>query len=204
MKKLIILFFLLPATCVASIGEVVEANIAAENGDYKTALQILSPLAKGGDVYALESIGRIYAYGDPTHRDIEKAYSYWVQAAEKECPIAMFHIANVHLRGDGKYEKDVSKAVSWYIKAAQHRHFLSAINLSSLYSGGKGIEQDKSKSLAWAVVADVLADSKEDADISYQQMHKLLPLMNPNPEDVSKAKKLALELLDSLKPKSGD
>jgi len=72
------------------------------------------------------------------------------------------------------------------------------------YSGGKGIEQDKSKSLAWAVVADVLADSKEDADISYQQMHKLLPLMNPNPEDVSKAKKLALELLDSLKPKSGD
>lgn len=66
-----------------------EGLTAAENGNYKAALEILLPLAQKGDRQSMKVVGMLYAFGVSGHELIDKirdeyAAEKWLGAACRE------------------------------------------------------------------------------------------------------------------------
>lgn len=192
MKNLItVLVLAFSSICLAST--VGEASRAAERGDFRTALDILTPLAEAGDVDALGNIGNMYAFGRGVDKDIKKAYAYWSRAADKHLGSAMYNIATIHATGEGGFEKDLALAASWYRRAAEHRHFRAMVTISSLYALGQGVQQDKIQALAWAGLAASNAPSQEHRQATVGQARKIAEGMSK--EEVAQAQVISNELL---------
>jgi TPR repeat protein len=71
--------------------------------------------------------------------DYEKAYEYYLKAAEKGYVQSMYNLAIYHEKGR-HVAKDLSKAVGWYRKAADYGHTYSENALAHyLYTGAEGV-----------------------------------------------------------------
>jgi len=169
-----------------------DAKAAAERGDYKSAFEILLPLAEAGDVDALGNVGNMYAFGQGTERDYAKAYSYWSRAADKHLGSAMGNIAVLYTNGLGGVNKDKKLAAHWYRQAAEHRHFPSMLALSSLYATGEGIEKDPIRAMAWAGLAASNAPNQRAQQAAVGQVQAIGRGMSK--EDIDKAQSVSNEL----------
>jgi TPR repeat protein len=161
----------LPLICIA--GPKDDANDAVLQGDYKKAFEILLPLAEAGDVDAMGSVGNMYAFGQGTEIDMDKAYAFWLKASEKHLGSAMGYIAALYSTGQHPVQRDDAQAAAWHKRAAEHGHWKSMMTLSSLYVLGRGIEKNKTLALAWAGLAASNAPGQKSRDIALGQARRL-------------------------------
>ena len=92
----------LPALLLADpIPSGTDALTAYTQGDYKTAMKLLRPMAEEGNTFAQFTIGKMYTYGEGVPKDPAKGMVFIRAAAEKGLAIAQLHMAKLSLEGTG-------------------------------------------------------------------------------------------------------
>lgn len=147
MKRLILtvgLWFL--TACAAGPG--FEAGHAAhERGDFKTAFEILLPLAQAGDASAQVMLGTAYASGNGMPQDAAEADKWFGKAAQSRI-YKPADIAALYQKGDG-VPKDVRKAIVWYEKGADEGDPWALYSLGAIYESGEGAPVDYDKAFTF-------------------------------------------------------
>ncbi|NNE37304.1 MAG: sel1 repeat family protein, partial [Gammaproteobacteria bacterium] len=105
--------------------------------------------------------GLAYAFGEGVTKDLETAFQYFKQAAEKDYAPAQYKIGVAYAYAEGT-PADKSQAANWYEMAAMQGHTIAQRNLGVMLENGDGIQQDKIKALAWY---NILANSGNVMDI---------------------------------------
>lgn len=87
--------------------------LAAESGDYKTALQKWEPLAKQGDPLAQFNLALLYHSGAGVPVDEQKAVSWYHKAADNGYYYAQEYLAIGYQEGWFGLPKDKKQASYW-------------------------------------------------------------------------------------------
>ena len=75
--------------------------IAAQNGDWETALKEWKPFAEGGNAVAQYNIGLIYDNGWGVPQDDKEAVRWYTLAAEQEHAKAQYNLGVMYALGEG-------------------------------------------------------------------------------------------------------
>lgn len=94
---------------------------AYQQGDYKTAIKGLTVLSSQGDTDALTHLGVIYHMGLGTEKDLEKAFTYYEQAAKQNHAPAQYNLGLLYQSGLGT-KQDYSTAYHYFTLAAKQEH----------------------------------------------------------------------------------
>lgn len=110
------------------------------------AIQLLKPLAEGGDAAAQYALGHAYSaqlkYCGGLKRDWDLALPWYQKAAEQGHAGAQHEFANIHSIG-WIVPKDEKKALEWYRKAAAQDHRASISLIAGYYRDGEIVEKDR-------------------------------------------------------------
>jgi hypothetical protein len=98
---------------VANAGPLDEGLAAYERGDYAAALQLLVPLADGGDARAQYLIGLAYDRGNGVRQDYARAADWYRKAAVQGAPDARASLGALYARGQG-VPQDYAQAAKWW------------------------------------------------------------------------------------------
>jgi len=146
--------------------EIFRAGVAAlEDHRFEEALRILNPLAEKNYPRALEALARLYASGQGTIRDEQKAAELYERAAERGSSAAQYALGTLYADGRG-VQKDSRQAIAWYQKAAEQSVPEAASSLAYIYENGAGVPADIEQAIEWyyrAGVAYRKAGRREDA-----------------------------------------
>jgi hypothetical protein len=127
------------------------------------ALKCYVRLAKMDNAYAMYRIGKAYLTGDGIRKSIESAHEWLNKALVNGSVDAMNYLRYIHVNNDrdARSSEDIlAMGKEWYEKEAYekaHIYFEIAANedlpealmyLSDMYRHGKGVKQDKQKSIA--------------------------------------------------------
>ncbi len=118
------------------------SGIAAfEAKEFRRALQLLTPLAEGGDadaqfrlaIMCQNGLGRVASEAQALH---------WMQAsAHQDHGLALHGLGVMYLYGEC-VDKDESEAVKWFRRAADQGLAGSLTTLAMMYQEGLGVEKD--------------------------------------------------------------
>ena len=106
----IALLFSIPAFAIAGTDDGVSA---LKQGDYKKAIEILTPLAEEGNPGAQFYLGQMYFDGQGVEKDFPKAFGLFNKAASGNYPTPQFRLGDMYARGLG-VKKDAKMAYMWY------------------------------------------------------------------------------------------
>lgn len=98
---------------------------ATRREEYTTAMSLLLPLVKQGNVDAQALMSKIIHYSHVIKDEyIGEVFAWCLEAAEQGNAEAMYCLGIIYKYGDERLgvEADVDKCVSWFIKAAAHGH----------------------------------------------------------------------------------
>jgi len=125
---------------------------AYHDGQYKLALQLLTPLAVQGQAEAQTIIGQMYHFGNGVTEDDTKAFELFLAAAEQGNADAQYQLAGMYIYG---FVKNVpaldldQEAARWYIAAAVQNHAAAQYSLGLLLIAGTGVIQDNKEGMTW-------------------------------------------------------
>jgi len=126
--------------------------IAYKNGDYQTAFDKLTPLAKTGNVGAQSALGMMYHSGKGVAQDYSEAFKWLSLAAKQGLAPAQGVVGGMYLHGRG-INQDSKKAVKWYSLAAKQGDALSQHNLGIMYANELGVARDYVEAHKWFNIA---------------------------------------------------
>ena len=121
--------------------------------NYKKAQKLYEELYAEGDPRAAYALGEIYDF----YWRFNKAFKYYLFAAEKGVPEAQYNVANMYERGEGT-RKDLVQSVRWYLQC----------NLTALCGAGEeGISDliDQISEEQFEEAKSLLIDDLEPVDI---------------------------------------
>lgn len=112
----------------------------------------LIALANNGDVYAMDTLGAAYEFGEDKEvigvlgieKDFEEAVKWYRKAAEQGFDIAQHSLGKCYYFGYG-VDEDKVKAVKWYRKAAEQGNDDAKTNLGWCYYCGFGVSENVQK-----------------------------------------------------------
>ena len=110
---------------------------AFDQGKYITALELALKAAGKGDPQAHTLVGRIYADGLGTSKNLAAAAQWYARGAELGDTEAMFAVAVMLAEGQG-VQKDRTEAARLFEMAAARKHPLANYNLALLFLTGEG------------------------------------------------------------------
>lgn len=119
MKKQLSVFSLILATAMSTSAiasdnaKFADGFIAQESGDYKTALQVMGPLADKGHAHAQFNVGLMYHSGLGVKRDEQRAVQWYHKAAENGYKQAQEYLAVGYGEGWFGLPKDPKRAQYW-------------------------------------------------------------------------------------------
>jgi len=93
--------------------------LAAESGDYKSAMKNWGPLAESGDAVAQFNLAMLYHSGSGLPQDEAEAVKWYIKSAENGYTKAQEYLAAAYREGWFGLHKDVKKAEYWEQKLAQ-------------------------------------------------------------------------------------
>lgn len=129
--------------------EVAQAYAYLQAGELDQLMEILVPLARGGNARAQFLMGELYSRGEGVPQDSEQAAQWWRKAAEQGMAYAQNELGVVLTDGIG-VEADPLQALAWYRKAAEQGLGVAQINIGLIYlNGSTGIPQDEPQAVAW-------------------------------------------------------
>lgn len=136
-----LLALLLAAISTLSVAGFYEGLLAAQNGDYHTALQEWQPLAKQGHAGAQFNLGVMYENSQGVPKDFAQAVAWYRKAAEQGHALAQYNLGGMYYNGQGVL-KDFAEAAVWYRKAAEQGDAGAQNNLGVMYANGEGVAKN--------------------------------------------------------------
>jgi len=121
---------------------------AYKQKDYKTAFEILKPLAEQGNALAQSYLGRMYSKGRGTPVDRKKTIEWYRRAADQGNSNGQAYLGWAYKQGIG-VPKDYTAAVKWYRRAADQGNANAQYSLGSMYEQGEGVLQDYQEAKKW-------------------------------------------------------
>jgi TPR repeat protein len=125
---------------------------AYQNGDYTTALRLLSPLAEQGDARAQSILGEIYYHSRGVPRNDVEALRWFRLAADQGSAPAQFHLGVMHAEGRG-VPQDFVQAAKWYRLAADQGYPYAMYYLGLAFARGEGVPQRNVSAHMWLNLA---------------------------------------------------
>lgn len=117
----------------------------------ESTLQIFLKAQAGEAVFQF-LLGTFYQYGNGVQRDYEKAFYWYLKAANQGSSEAQNNLASLYQEGLG-VEKDLKKAHEWLLKSAQQNHGTAQFNLGLMHYYGLGIPINYEEAFAWFLKA---------------------------------------------------
>ena len=114
------------------------------SGDYARALQILQPLAEGGDPEAQKILGIMYDYGHGVAKDQPAALQWYLRAAEQGNPDVQYHVGAKYFHGEGTAQ-DYAAAAKWWELAANGGQVDAQFNPGLMYYRGMVLAKDDAR-----------------------------------------------------------
>ena len=115
--------------------------------DYVKSLEMLLPLAQGGDPVAQEVLGFMYARGEGIPADDASAYYWFTLAADAGRTEAQFQLGRIYRDGAG-VPRDSKTALYWFGRAAQQGSHDAMNAAGEIYLGRYDIHVDYAAALA--------------------------------------------------------
>jgi uncharacterized protein len=128
-----------------------DARIARQHGDNTKAIEILKPLADGGDSMAQLILGDIYE-SKGVNQNYAEAVKWDRKAAEQGEKQAQYNLGQLYISGEG-VQKDEAEGVKWILMAADQWHVPAIISLADMYSKGQGVKQDIAEAYFWSRIS---------------------------------------------------
>ena len=116
-KRRIAAVFLALVLSAPALPADLQAGMAAERGDYATALKERRPLAEPGDGEAQYRLGHVYLSGEGVPQDYAEAVMWFRLAAEQGCAEAQSQLGLMYYYGEG-VTPDHVQAHMWFNLAA--------------------------------------------------------------------------------------
>jgi uncharacterized protein len=132
----------------AMAGPLEDGVAAAERGDYATALHLIRPLAKRGDVAAQFALGGMFDTGKGVSQDYGQAAFWYRKAADQGAPLAQLSLGMMFDTGEG-IPQDYGQAAVWLRKAADQGNSDAQHALGVLYDNGQGVPKDSEQAALW-------------------------------------------------------
>lgn len=129
-----------------------EGLAAYSRADYLRAVQLLLPLAQGGNAQAQTRLGLMYFRGQGVREDDHAAFDWIQKAALQGHAEAQYHLGNLYAFGHGvpAAEQDPDRmAARWYFEGAQQGNADAQYALGLLFLSGKGVVQSQEEALKW-------------------------------------------------------
>lgn len=150
--SLIAIFALLSASPVQATDALAGAIKAIEAGHHSQAVQLLTPIANGGNSMAQYRLGMLHYMGQGVPEDEVQAIFWWKKAAAQGYSEAMFQLGSAYLFGSqaAKTVPDPDReAATWYFQAASAGHAEAQYHLGLLFLAGKGVVDSKAEATRW-------------------------------------------------------
>lgn len=131
--------FLSVQSSVAS--SLTDAYNAYINGDFDTALSLITPLAEKGDAEAQYVLGYMYETGHVAPQNSTEAARWFRKAADSGDTMAQISLGRLYEKGKS-VPQDYAEAKVLYAKAAAKGSARGHFRLAGLYTFGLGMPQD--------------------------------------------------------------
>ncbi|MBU2548475.1 MAG: SEL1-like repeat protein [Proteobacteria bacterium] len=153
MKK-IMAFLLIGCLAVVSAvyADMDQVKQAYRQGDYKTAIKLLRPMAEKKDPIAQYTLALMYDSGKGAPADPAQAASWLAQAAEQGLAEAQIFLGSMYEKGRG-VEKDPARALAWYRRAADRGEPRAQFKLGLAYAQGEAVDKDPIRAYMWFSLA---------------------------------------------------
>jgi TPR repeat protein len=140
----LLLFVALISTARAdSLADALDAH---KRGDEKRAVELLVPLAEGGDVTAMNTLSHIYWWGEGVRSDHAEALKWTRRSAARGSSVGQNDLAIHFASGDG-VAKDLAIAAALFKLSADQGEAYALGSLSSMYLMGRGVPLDREKGI---------------------------------------------------------
>lgn len=126
-----------------------DAKILYVQEKYHEAFIIYSELAEIGDPIAQYHIGKMYQYGFGMSVNLQRAYNWFMKAANQNYDEAQFEIGLAYNNGDG-IEEDKQKGLEWLEKSSEQGCLMAQFALGALLYG-----RDMKKAEHWLRKASI-------------------------------------------------
>ena len=146
---------------------------------------MLEEAASSDYVLYLATLGGMYLSGDIVNQDYQRAFDYFLRAAELGHLQSIVKVSQFYMNGAGVEQSD-EKAAYWFKEAAIQGDLQAQHAYALLLVQGKGVPQDYVQAYAWI---NMPAEAGDDEAIKNRA--RLIGLLEP--EDLQKANKLADE-----------
>jgi TPR repeat protein len=98
--------------------------------------------------------GRLYIEGELVPKSMGRAYSFFLQAAERGYPVAQYAVGLEYFQGRYLF-KNEKKAVQWLTRAAENGYRDAYHILGEIYEEGQfNVAQDRRKARQWFALAN--------------------------------------------------
>jgi TPR repeat protein len=118
-------------------GDLSKAGKAYEAGNFETAFNLFSKVARRGEARAQNMLGIMYEDGKGVAKDDKQAVYWYTKAAESGKADAQFYLATKYLLGEG-VAMDNKQAVYWLTKSAEGGYANAQYILGLMYDNGEG------------------------------------------------------------------
>ena len=136
-----------------------EGVTAYRSGAFAIASQELAPLAKAGNPEAAYWMGRMYQDGLGVKKDVDKALTYFKQAAKGGWHDAELQLGEIYFHGRDVIQNFVL-ARKWLERAAYSGAPLAQRDVGKLYAEGWGVQKDPVWAYVWYEIASRLGDNQ--------------------------------------------
>jgi TPR repeat protein len=176
----------------AAAGPFDDALVAAERGNYSTALRLLRPLAEQGDADAQYNLGVMYNNGDGVPQNYSEAIKWHRKAADQGNGNSQFNLGFMYDRGRG-IPPNYAEAVKWYRLAANQGVAIAQYKLGVKYHDGQGVPRDYVQAHMWfdLSASQFPTSETENRDDAVRAREFVASKMTP--AQIAEAQKLARE-----------
>ena len=107
----------------------------------------------------------MYDKGNGVEQDSQKAYEWFLKAAQQGDEKAQFRVGEMLHSGEAG-TKDLSEAVQWFLKSAEQDMAESQYALGVCYANGEGVEKNYTEAERWLLKAARQGDPRHQFQLA--------------------------------------
>jgi TPR repeat protein len=118
------------------------------------------------------SLGQCFQNGEGAKDDLDKAFNFYLKAAELGNAEAQVQVGIYYASG-WSVKEDKTEAIKWYEKAAKQRDFTGCYMLGECYKDGKGVPQNFVDAYKWYSLAVAFGNVSAESPITRETIMPL-------------------------------
>ena len=122
-------------------------------------------MANDGFAPAQRQLGDAYLSGKGVEQDSQKAYEWFLKAAQQGDEKSQFRVGEMLHNGEAG-TKNLSEAINWFLKSAEQGMAESQYALGVCYANGEGVEMNYSEAERWLLKAARQGDPKHQYQLA--------------------------------------